>query len=32
MIIIEGIDGTGTTTLAKELQKGGLETQHLAYE
>ena len=30
--IFFGPSGTGKTTLAKELQKGGLETHHLAYE
>ena len=32
MIIIEGIDGTGKTTLAEELTKLGYEKYHLSYE
>lgn len=28
MIILEGIDGTGKTTLAEELKKYGYKTYH----
>jgi thymidylate kinase len=32
MIIIEGIDGTGKTSLAEQLEKANFERYHLGYD